>query len=196
MEEYNIKINDYPAEYGEVELEPITDKDKAAYDEGYKKGMEEAWRLSYQLVKFPCSKLEDIFSLTLLDGCKEIFSELTVEEAKEGLERYERKKKCKKCNWYGSQDAQWPTGCPCDSCRDGCNFTGKIYPEYHVGDEIEDDKTVCIITHLVDQSYANVIYSNKGERGKGYAGYVNPRDYTKTGKIYPDIEKIINELGR
>lgn len=195
MEEYSIKINDYPAEYGEIEFEPMIDEDKVAYNKGFKDGMEATWDLSRQLLEFPCSMLEDIFSITVLDEC-EIFVELTAEEAKKGLEKYEKEKKCKKCNWYESQDAQWPTGCPCDSCIDGRNFTEKIYPEYHVGDEIEDDETVCIITHITDQTYVNVIYSYKGKEGKGYTGYVDPRNYTKTGKTYPDIEKIINELGR
>ena len=199
MEEYSININDYPVEYGEVEFDStITGKDKDSYNKGFKAGMEEAWELGRQLLNFTCSELEDIFSMTVIDE-EDIFTNLTVDEAKKGLEEYKRKEKCRQCNWYGSQDAQWPTGCPCDSCIKGCNFTEKIYPEYHVGDEIEDDRTVCIITNVVSQTYVNVIYSYKEEaeaKGKGYAGYVNPRNYTKTGKTYPDIEKIINELGR
>lgn len=196
MENYSIKINDYPVEYGEVELDfTITDEGKRCYDKGFKAGMEEAWDLAGELLEFPCSDLEDIFSITVLDE-SEIFEELTVEEAKKGLEKYRRKQKCKRCNWYESQDAQWPTGCPCDSCIDGRNFTEKTYPEYHVGDEIEDDRTICVITHVATQTNVSVIYSYKGETGNGYIGYVNPRDFTKTGKTYPDIEKIINELGR
>ena len=47
MEEYSIKISDYPEEYGEVELDAtITDEGKKCFDKGFKAGMEEAWDLA------------------------------------------------------------------------------------------------------------------------------------------------------
>lgn len=205
MENYNIKINDYPAEYGEIEYEPLIDRDKDLYDDGYRKGKEAGWKLCLKLLSLSDSETLDIFQNYFdYDFCDEtpIYNARTIIDnfdaiiAEEKIEEYKVEEKCKKCAWYKSQGAQWPTGCPCDSCTKNCNFSEKKYPEYHVGDEIEDKKIVAIITKVVSQTYVNILYSHKDNSIKGAVGYVNPRNYTKTGKTYPDIEKIINELGR
>lgn len=37
----------------------------------------------------------------------------------------EKQRKCKECFWNQFRDAQHPVGNPCDSCKDGSNFSSK-----------------------------------------------------------------------
>lgn len=122
VNEMSISIYRRGYEDGVVETEKINDK---AHDDGYNKGLYDAWEYIKKLGKLTIGELYEIFG----DGYDNIYAitdDYDAQEFIDVIKRYEEKQKCKECKWDEFRDAQHPVGTPCDSCFEGKNFSPKV----------------------------------------------------------------------
>lgn len=65
-----------------------------------------------------------------------------------------------------------------------------------VGDELENNSQKCVVTHIVSEDYVDVVYTYKNGESLDalYVGYVNPKNYKKTGRHFAEITTLLQKM--